>query len=137
MTPKESFFRFVKNHDLFKDIEFSDSPVKDQQIVAVLCASAGDCSVSAEKDSIVIDPDYDEIYNGFLHLDHDKEAIGHIRNLLDNRAKDNKELVAKFIVDHVIRPMINSNIKAKKVYFVLGDGKNWKDLSWANLIMAA
>ena len=131
MNPKEAFFRYVKNHDLFADFDFLDSPVEGQEVIAV----RGE-SFEAD-DGIVIDPDYDEIINGFMNITYDLWAVNHVYSLVEYAKKSNKEkqLLATAITEYIIIPLINSNINAEKVYFLIGQTADWKNLSWADKVI--
>lgn len=133
MNPKEAFFRFVKNHDLFADIEFLDSPIEGQEIIAVRDAAY------IPKDGVVINPDYDEIINGFLNIDYDRWAVNHIYSLVDQALKSdnpNKKFAEKCI-EYIIVPLINSNINSEKVYVFVCRFGEWNDLSWAHKVIEA
>lgn len=133
MNPKEAFFRYVKNHDLFADFDFLDSPVEGQEIIAVRAESY------EASDGIVIDPDYDEIINGFMKITYDRWAVNHVYSLIEYAKKSNKEkqLLATAITEYIIIPLINSNINAEKVYFLIGQTDDWKNLSWADKVIEA
>lgn len=133
MNPKEAFFKFVKTHDLFADLEYLDGPVDGQEIIAVNAESY------TADDGIVIDPDYDEIINGFMDITYDRWAVNHVYSLVEQAKKSDKEaqLLASALTEYIIKPLINSNINAQKVYFVIGNTANWKDLSWAHKVIEA
>ena len=133
MNSKEAFFRFVKNHDLFSHIEFLDSPVEGQEIIAVKNESY------VPKDGVVINPDYDEIINGFLNIDYDRWAVNHIYSLVDQALKSdnpNKKFAEKCI-EYIVVPLINSNINSEKVYIFVYRLGEWNDLSWAHKVIEA
>jgi hypothetical protein len=133
MNPKEAFFRYVKNHDLFADFEFLDSPVEGQEIIAVRDESY------IPEDGVVINPDYDEIINGFLNIDHDRWAVNHVYSLVDQALKSdypNRKLAEKCI-EYIVIPLINSNINAEKVYVFVCRFGEWNDLSWADKVIEA
>jgi hypothetical protein len=133
MNPKEAFFRFVRGHDLFSDLEFLDEPVEGQEIIAVLDDSF---SFTAE-DGVVINPEYDEIINGFMDITYDRWAVNHIYNLVENAKKSYKQtqLLAEAITDLIIKPLINSNVNSNKVYFVIRNRETFTDLSWADKVI--
>lgn len=133
MNPKEAFFRFVKNHDLFVDLEFLDEPIEDQEIIAVLDESF---SFTAD-DGVVINPEYDEIINGFMNITYDRWAVNYIYNLVENAKKSYKEtqLLADAITNLIIKPLINSNINSDKVYFIIRNRETFVDLSWAHKVI--
>jgi hypothetical protein len=133
MNPREAFFKFVKNHDLFADLEFLDQPLEGQEIIAV----RGE-SFEAD-DGVVIDPDYDEIINGFMNITYDRWAVNHVYNLVEFAKKSDKEkqLLATALTEYIIIPLINSNINSEKVYFVIGHTDDWKNLSWAHKVIEA
>lgn len=133
MNPKEAFFRYVKNHDFFADFEFLDSPVEGQEIIAVV-----DDSFSFEADDgVIINPDYDGIINGFMNITYDRWAVNHIYNLVEQGKASDKPLikVTESLTELIIKPLINSNINSPKVYFLIRDLPNWKDLSWASTVI--
>ena len=133
MDPKEAFFKFVKSHDLFRDLEFLEEPLEDQEIIAVV-----DDSFSFEADDgVIINPDYDEIINGFMNITYDRWAVNHIYNLVEQGKASDKPLikVTESLTELIIKPLINSNINSPKVYFLIRDLPNWKDLSWANTVI--
>lgn len=133
MNPKEAFFRYVKNHDFFTDFEFLDSPVEGQEIIAVV-----DDSFSFEADDgVIINPDYDGIINGFMNITYDRWAVNHIYNLVEQGKASDKPLikVTESLTELIIKPLINSNINSPKVYFLIRDLPNWKDLSWASTVI--
>lgn len=133
MNPKEAFFKFIKNHDLFEDLEFLEEPLEDQEIIAVV-----DDSFSFEADDgVIINPDYDEIINGFMNITYDRWAVNYIYNLVEQGKSSDKPLikVTESLTELIIKPLINSNINSPKVYFLIRDLSNWKDLSWANTVI--
>lgn len=133
MNPKEAFFRFVKNHDLFSDLTFLDEPVEGQEIIVVVDELF---SFTAD-DGVIINPDYDEIINGFMNITYDRWAVNHVYNLVETAKKSDKPLikVTESLVELIIKPLINSNIDSPKVYFLIRDLPNWKDLSWAHKVI--
>jgi hypothetical protein len=133
MNPKEAFFRYLKNHNLFVDFEFLDSPVEGQEIIAVKDNNY------VPEDGVVIDPDYDEIVNGFLSIDYDIWAVNHIYSLVQQALSSdspNRKFAEK-CVEYIITPLINSNINAEKVYVFVHRFEEWNDLSWADRVIEA
>ena len=72
-------------------------------------------------------PNYNNIYNNFLTLDHNIESIEYIKNTIESYST--KEEVSQFITDKIIKKLIHSNIDAYNVYIVVGDSWN---IDWAD-----
>jgi hypothetical protein len=68
-----------------------------------------------QSDVVVIDPNYDEIYNGFSNIDYAADSIAYINEVFDS-TKTREELL-EVILNLIIKKLIASNIDAKKVYF--------------------
>ena len=122
---EQVFFDFVKNHDILQHLKYTEERRKGQQIIGLLVGGdpGEDDTVFVpyvrellkEDDVTIIDPNYDEIYNNFIHLDHNLDSIEYIKNLFDNA--ETKEETLELILSLIIKPLIESNINTKKVYF--------------------
>ena len=133
MNPREAFIRFILNHNYFTDIGFAYEPIKDQKIVAVI-----DRSFSFQaNDGVVINPDYDQIIDGFMNLTYDRWAVNYFYSAIEQAKKSDKKekFLAEAMRDLIFKPLINNNIDAQKVYFIIGDPVNWPDLSWAHEVI--
>ena len=135
MNPKEVFFRFAKSFISDLDgLSFSDGPVEGQEIIAV----RGPIGWKSE-DGILIDPDYDQLIESFMNIDHDRWAVNWLYSLVEQaKSRDPEkanELYAQNITDLIIKPLINSNIDSPKVYVLLCYGPAWKDFSWADKVI--
>lgn len=105
MTHEEVFFNFVIQHDYFKDM-FGTKPA-DQKIIAII----GENNIT-EANAIVIDPNWDSIYESFLNIDHDKESVDYIQSLLESYNINETQTY----IDGLVKKMIEKGIVADKVY---------------------
>lgn len=135
MNPKEVFFKFAKSFISDLDgLTFSDEPIEGQEVIAV----RGHVGYTPD-DGILIDPDYDQLIDCFMNIDHDRWAVNWLYSLVENAKSrgDEKanELYAQNIIDLILKPLINSNIESDKVYVLLCHGPAWKDFSWADKVI--
>ena len=74
-----------------------------------------------------------------MNITYDRWAVNHVYSLVEYAKKSNKEkqLLATAITEYIIIPLINSNINAEKVYFLIGQTDDWKNLSWADKVIEA
>jgi hypothetical protein len=122
MTPEQHlhfFYEFVKGSGLF-NFEYSDEPV-EQTIIAVKESAVADIPGGFA----VINPDWDKVYESFLKLDFNPEAVSHIKELLE-------EGEAVSLVTDTVKYLISKNIDSEKVYVAVGD--SW-DTDWANEVL--
>ena len=144
MTTKEHeqfFFEFVKAHDLLKHLSYGDA-TQDQKIVAVLVNDddASDRELETYvpyyadyikrfmiEGTVIIDPNYDNIYYNFINIDFAEESVNYIKSLVES--KTTREEVTQIVVDLIIKPLIDSNIQANTVYIVVHSHWNtdWAD----------
>lgn len=121
---EQVFFEFVKQHDLLKHLKYTETKRQDQEIIGLMVPSDDQelfvpfvRELLKEEDTTIIDPNYDEIYNNFINLDHNLDSIEHIKQIIGEITT--KEELVDFIVSFIIKPLIDSNINAKKVYFIV------------------
>jgi hypothetical protein len=122
---KKVFFDFVKNHDEMIHIKYVDESIQDQQIIGLMVPGIpGEDDVIflpyveellKEENTILIDPDYDQLYESFLGLDHNLESVEYMQQLVETDTS--RERVSQLVIDLIIKPLIALNIDAKKVYF--------------------
>jgi hypothetical protein len=118
---EQVFLEFVKGHDELQHLSYSKTKIKNQKIIGLSEETENDTifkpfikTLITETD-ILVDPNYDEIYNNFIHLDHNLDSIEYIKNLFD--VAETKEKTLELILSLIIKPLIESNINTKKVYF--------------------
>lgn len=122
---EQVFFDFVKNHDILQHLKYTEERRKGQQIIGLLVGGdpGEDNTVFVpyvrelmeQSDVVVIDPNYDEIYNSFSNIDYAADSIEYISNLFDST--ETREELLEVILNLIIKKLIASNIDAKKVYF--------------------
>ena len=123
---EQVFFEFVKQ-GVLQHLTYNETKREDQEIIGLMVGSelVEENMVSIpfvsnlllEEDTTIIDPNYDEIYNSFLKIDYNLDSVKYIKNIVDNITT--KEDLLDFIITVIIEPLINSNIDAKKVYFIV------------------
>ena len=120
------FYNYVKNHDDLSHIEYGD-PVPNQKWIGVMADPVGE-----KTDGVVIDPNWDEIYNGFLEVNwpNAEEAKMYIQNLVES-TENNSSAVYNFIINKIVKRMKKENIQSQKVYVAIASGA---DQSWFNSI---
>ena len=118
---EQVFLEFVKHHDDLQHLSFIDTKVQNQKIIGLLETEEIDEifvpfieNLLTEKD-VLIDPNWDEVYNSFLGIKHNEETVTYIKEIAD--AIETKEEVLEFLLSYIIKPLIDSNINAEKVYF--------------------
>jgi hypothetical protein len=115
MTHEEVFFNFVIKHDILTHLVFGDKP-QGQQVIAII--GNDDTAIPYIGDLLkissntVIDPNWDEIYESFLNIDHDKESVDYIQSLLESYDINETQTY----IDGLVKKMIEMGIVANKVY---------------------
>jgi len=115
MTHEEVFFNFVIKHDILNHLVFGDKP-DGQQVIAIV--GADDTAIPYIGDLLkissntVIDPNWDEIYESFINIDHEKESVDYIQSLLESYDIDETQTY----IDGLVKKMIEKGIVANKVY---------------------
>lgn len=122
---EQVFFDFVKNHDILQHLKYTKTRRKDQKIIGLeVGGEPGEDNdlffpyvekLMEQSDVVVIDPNYDEIYNSFSNIDYAADSIEYISNLFDST--ETREELLEVILNLIIKKLIASNIDAKKVYF--------------------
>lgn len=112
------FYNYVKNHNDLSHIKYGDIPVEGQQWIGVMADPVGE-----KTDGVVIDPNWDEIYNGFLEVNwtNTEEAKMYIQNLVESIG-NNKSAAYNFINNKILKRMKKENIQSEKVYVGIGLG---------------
>lgn len=128
MTPTEHehvFFEFVRN-SAFSHVSCLDKPLKKQELIGLLVDDLESDGYSPSQlefienlktASVVIDPDYDQVYSNFIKLDYNLESIDYIRGIVES--EKSREELSEIIIELLLKKFIDSNINAKKVYFVI------------------
>jgi hypothetical protein len=143
LTPKEHeaiFLEFIKAHDEMLHIKYTETKRPDQEIIGLRVAGVpGEDDevflpfveeLLKEEDTILIDPDYDKLYESFLNIDYNLETVEYMRQLVESDVS--RERISQLVIDLIIKPLIASNIDAKKVYFRVKP--HW-DISWCDSII--
>ena len=133
---EQVFLEFVKRHDDLLHLSYSDSVVEDQEIIGLVETEETDDvfipfaeNLLTEND-VLINPNWDEVYNSFLGIKHDLESVEYIKEMVD--AIETKEELLQFLLTVIIKPLIASNINAKKVYFRIKS--NW-NTDWCDKVI--
>jgi hypothetical protein len=118
---EQVFLEFVKHHDDLQHLSFSDTKVKNQKIIGLLETEENHDVFTPfikkllTQNDVLIDPNWDEVYNSFLGIKHNEETVEYIKKIAE--ALETKEEVLEFLLSYIIKPLIDSNINAEKVYF--------------------
>lgn len=118
---EQVFLEFVKHHDDLQHLSFSDAKVKNQKIIGLLETEENDDVFTPfiknllTQNDVLIDPNWDEVYNSFLGIKHNEETVAYIKEIVDSI--ETKEEVLEFLLSYIIKPLIDSNIVADKIYF--------------------
>ena len=130
------FLEFVKGHDDLQHLSFNTSKVKNQKIIGLLETEETDevfvpfAKNLVTENDVLIDPNWDEVCNSFFGIKHDEETVTYIKELVE--AIETKEEVLEFLLSYIIKPLIDSNINAKKVYFRIKP--NW-NTEWCDTVI--
>jgi hypothetical protein len=133
---EQVFLEFVKHHDDLQHLSFSDVKVKNQKIIGLLETEENDdffipfTEKLVTQNDVLIDPNWDEICNSFFGIKHNEETVDYIKDIVD--AIETKEEVLEFLLTYIIKPLIDSNINANKVYFRIKP--NW-NTDWCDTII--
>ena len=133
---EQVFLEFVKHHDDLQHLSFSDIKVKNQKIIGLLETEENDelFIPFAEKllteNDVLINPNWDEVCNSFVGIKHDEETVDYIKDIIDSL--ETKEEVLEFLLNLIIKPLIDSNINANKVYFRIKP--NW-NTDWCDKVI--
>lgn len=111
------FYNYVKNHNDLSHIKYGD-PIPNQKWIGVI-----DDPVGKKTDGVIIDPNWDEIYNGFLEVNwpNAEEAKAYINNLI-KPMENNSSAIYNFIINKILKRMKKENIQSEKVYVGIGLG---------------
>lgn len=115
MTHEEVFFNFVIKHDILNHLVFGDKPT-GQKVIAIV--GDDDTAIPYIGDLLkissntVIDPNWDEIYESFINIDHEKESVDYIQSLLESYDINETQTY----IDGLVKKMIEKGIVANKVY---------------------
>jgi hypothetical protein len=126
----------VKGHDDLQHLSFNTSKVKNQKIIGLLETEETDevfvpfAKNLVTENDVLIDPNWDEVCNSFFGIKHDEETVTYIKELVE--AIETKEEVLEFLLSYIIKPLIDSNINAKKVYFRIKP--NW-NTEWCDNVI--
>jgi len=133
---EQVFLEFVKHHDDLQHLSFSDTKIKNQKIIGLLETEENDEvfipfteNLLTEND-VLIDPNWDEVCNSFVSLKHDEETVDYIKDIIDSL--ETKKEVLEFLLNFIIKPLIDSNINANKVYFRIKP--NW-NTDWCDKVI--
>jgi hypothetical protein len=133
---EQVFLEFVKHHDDLQHLSFNATKVKNQNIIGLLETEESDevfvpfaQNLLTEND-VLIDPNWDEVCNSFLGIKHNEETVLYIKEIVE--AIETKEEVLEFLLSYIIKPLIDSNINAKKVYFRIKP--NW-NTEWCDKVI--
>lgn len=134
ITHEENFLQFVKNHDEMKHIQYSETPIENQKVIGVLVTDPTHEQLVRQKftgeGSTVIDPNYDNIYEDFLKIDHDLDSVEYIKNVVES--KQTQEEVAQFVIDFIIKKLLQLNIATEKVYVAISP--NWDKTAFEEIV---
>jgi len=121
---EQVFFDFVKNHDILQHLKYTEERRKGQQIIGLLVGGdpGEDDTVFVpyvrellkEDDVTIIDPNYDEIYESFINLDHNLDSVQYMIDLVES--KQTREEISELAVNLIVKKLVDSNIDSQKVY---------------------
>ena len=106
MNHEDVFFEFIVQQDILKNY-FGEKP-SVQKLIGVV----GDIDIPETTNAVLIDPNWDAIYESFINLDHNLESIAYIKPLVE--AFDLNQ--TQTYIDSLIKKMIARGISAEKVY---------------------
>jgi hypothetical protein len=134
------FFDFVKNHDEMKHITYASTKKRGQEIIGVMVPGIpGEDDIAflpfveellKEEETLLIDPDYDQLYESFLQIDHNLDSVEYMRELVEEDTS--REKVTQLVIDLIVKPLIASKLNAKKIYFRVKP--HW-DTSWCTKVI--
>ena len=143
---EQLFFDFVKQNPQLEHLSYRTTVLKTQKIIGILVdeSSYGDKdsdtyvpyytdyikNLESQSGTVIIDPNWDKIYDNFINLDHCQDSIDYIKSIVESL--DTRELVGDFIVEKIAKKLVASLINAKKVYFVIDD--TWST-DWLNEVI--
>jgi hypothetical protein len=143
---EQLFFDFVKQNPQLEHLSYRTTVLKTQKIIGILVdeSSYGDKdsdtyvpyytdyvkNLESQTSTVIIDPNWDKIYDNFINLDHGQDSIDYIKSVVESL--DTRELVGEFIVEKIAKKLVASLINAKKVYFVIDD--TWST-DWLNEVI--
>lgn len=149
MTDQEHlqlFFNFVKQNPQLEHLSYRTTALKTQKIIGILVdeSSASDKNsdtyvpyysdyienLKTQTSTVVIDPNWDKIYDNFINLDHYQESIDYIKSVVESL--ETRQQVGEFIVENIAKKLVANLINARKVYFVIDD--TWST-DWFNEVI--
>ena len=127
---EEAFFQYIKNHPSLSHIDYGEGQVENQQWIGVLVDPTnwtGESNHLMVPGNVVIDPNWDGIYESFKKDDLYKEIGEYIDALTE--AADTPKKVANFIQKHALQKIKDSHVIANNVYVVISSNftKSWFD----------
>jgi hypothetical protein len=129
---EQVFLNFLKNHPVFSDLNFLDNPRDDQQVIGIIVNDSNvegreldsyipyyldDIQKLKNQESVVLDPNYDILYDSFIQLNHNLDSIDYIKSIVES--KTTKEELTEVAIELIVKPLIACNIDSKNVYFVI------------------
>lgn len=153
---KEVFFNFVKQHSALSYLEYSDSPVPNQEIIRLIVSDhyndtnkdkldftpeyIGNVSKSNYQKTVcisneffVLDPSWDEIVYDFTNQSYIPDTVAYFNETYFKTPMDRQQQ-ADFLLEMMLKPLIAQNINRKTVYVVTSDFQGWQCDIWANEI---
>lgn len=137
---QQVFFDFVKNHDEMQHIKYASTKKRGQEIIGLMVpGNPGEDDqiflpfveeLLKEEGSLLIDPDYDQLYESFLQIDHNLDSVEYMLSLVE--ADTSREKVTQLVIDLIVKPLIASKLDAKKIYFRVKP--HW-DTSWCTSVI--
>lgn len=143
---REIFIKFLKERCAIAGLEYSNSKVDAQRIVRLLVnTEVGDDSaipphreikksIVVKEDYVILDFNYDALFDNFIGIDYEEEAVAYAINL--SKKITSREIEAKLWMDYFIKPLIESNINTKTVYLVTSiNNSGWESDIWDDVVI--
>jgi hypothetical protein len=111
-------------HEELKRIPINETRVK-KTVVGIIVDKSSDQwkqYTSSITDGVVVDINYEVVYNNFLQISYAAESVAYIKEVVESFST-RESLINDFIVDRVLLNLINK-IESKKVYVVID--AEWK-----------
>lgn len=132
------FFDFIKQHPSLSDLKFSDEKLINQKIVRLVVNDLNKHRITKKsfvytEEYAIIDPFYEQLVESFLSVTFNKETVEYIKTVISEI--DTREEQIALALEFFTKPLIESNIDSKILYFVTSDTPAWDSEIWDETII--